>query len=99
MRIATGAVLSRLQVPQGQVLYGALPDVSNFFYCLVLPHWLRKYFGLPTVSTANVIAWGALPGRESSRAGLPGRVYPVMRVCPQGWSWAFWFAKRAHSHQ
>ncbi|CAK0906896.1 unnamed protein product, partial [Prorocentrum cordatum] len=36
-------------VPQGQVLYGALSDVSNFFYWLVLPHWLRKYFGLPTV--------------------------------------------------
>ncbi|CAK0878107.1 unnamed protein product, partial [Prorocentrum cordatum] len=40
--------------PQGQVLHGALSDVSNFFYWLVLPHGLRKYFGLPTVSVPVV---------------------------------------------
>ena len=96
MRMATGAALSGMQLPAGKSLYGATSDISDFFYWLVLPEMLRRFFALPAVRTAVLERRGAL-SPEQRTAGRAS-IRPRMRVCPMGWSWAFWFAQRAHLH-
>ena len=37
MRMAAGSVFADMELPEGETLFGALSDMSNFFYWLKLP--------------------------------------------------------------
>lgn len=59
-------------------------DLSNYFHSLLLPAWMRTYFGLRRVRAQAV----GLPG--------DGWVYPVCRTVPMGWSHAPYVAQMVH---
>ena len=45
--------LSRIAVPSGSRLWGGLLDLDQYYHRLVLPEWVRDYFGLPEVTLAT----------------------------------------------
>lgn len=64
---------------------------------LALPSSLQSLFCLPALPRSEVATWGInstdLPETSSS-----GWIWPRLRVVPMGWSWAMYFAQRAHQH-
>ena len=49
--------LSKIAVPPGTQLRGALLDLDNYFHRLLLPVLYRKYFGLPATSDGRQVRW------------------------------------------
>eukprot|EP00971_Amphidinium_carterae_P114276 2264346-Amphidinium_carterae.1 len=96
MPMATGAVLAEVNYDQKECLYGALSDISNFFYWLVTPEWLREFCCLPAIHGRYL--------REQKLTAFThlwdeAEVFPQLRVVPMGWTWAAYYAHKAHMYQ
>lgn len=97
MALAAGSSWAQVSVPAGSTLYCAQSDIKDYFYSLALPSSLQSLFCLPALPRSEVATWGInstdLPETSSS-----GWIWPRLRVVPMGWSWAMYFAQRAHQH-
>jgi len=83
--LANPGIFGELILPQGEQLYVACSDADNMFHRLRLPEWMHRFFALPPVSSAAI--------------GLPGpdrQVYPALKSCPMGFSWAVVLAQAVH---
>ena len=68
-------------------LYVAKTDLSSFFHSLELPAFLRPYFCLPGLTSAEL----------GSLAPANNKVfYPMFRTVPMGWSHSVYVAQRSH---
>lgn len=66
-------VLSQIRLHEGEKLYIASKDISQCYNRMLVPKWMRRYFGMPRVSSKSV--------------GLPGPhrwVVPCLLVLPMG---------------
>lgn len=85
--LPTPDLLARLQAPSGCPVFAAKVDLDNFYHRILLPEWMRSYFGLPPV-------W-------SSELGLPGeprQLFPCCTTLPMGWSHSVFVAQACHEH-
>lgn len=81
------SLLADLHLPEGETLFLAKTDLSDYFYTFQIPEYLVPYFCLPPVS--------------STAAGLPGperEVFPALVALPMGCSWSMLWAQDAHMH-
>lgn len=78
--------LARLCATKGSSVYVVKSDLSNYYHHLSLPEWIRPYF--------------CLVGIPSAELGLPGDglVYPMCNTAPMGWSHSVLLAQSAHEH-
>ena len=97
MALAAGSSWSQVNVPPGSTLYCAQSDIKDYFYSLALPSSLQSLFCLPPLPRSEVMAWG-VSSPDLPEALSSGWLWPRLRVVPMGWSWAMYFAQRAHQH-
>lgn len=97
MALAAGSSWAQVSVPTGSALYCAQSDIKDYFYSLALPSSLQSLFCLPSLPRSKVAAWG-VNSSDLPEASSSGWVWPRLRVVPMGWSWAMYFAQRAHQH-
>ncbi|CAK0843554.1 unnamed protein product, partial [Prorocentrum cordatum] len=92
VNLFSAAGFADLEVPKDAPLYFAGVDVQSAFYQHKLPAYLRSHFCMPKV-TAGELGVSRLDGRR-----VPPRacLYPQLAVVPMGWSWALFFAQKAH---
>jgi hypothetical protein len=80
--------LVQLHLPEGEGMYVAKSDLSNFYHHLGLPEWLQPYFALPP-----------LRPDELAELGLPlGAPFPCCTTMPMGWSHAVYLAQAVHQN-
>ena len=85
--LCTGDALSRIELEEGECVAVAAADLKDAFYHIELPAAWRKYFGLRSVR-ADAVGVTSLDGQPVKGDQI---LYPRLRVCPMGWSWAvFW---------
>ena len=82
--------LTQLQVPQGETLFVAKTDLSNFYHHLGLPTWMQPYFALPALTAGELASIGAPSSTHAS--------FPMCRTLPMGFSHAVFLAQQAHQH-
>ena len=75
-----------------QIMYMVGFDVMHTFYQHLLPGWLQRYFGLPSVA-ASLLGVEWLDGCAVAPSDL---IFPVMRVIPMGWSLALHLVQKMH---
>eukprot|EP00971_Amphidinium_carterae_P200678 3982272-Amphidinium_carterae.1 len=100
MEIASSEVFSLCEAPVGEEVFVATADITNCFYQFRLPPGLTEFFSLPSISLEEAHSiglqadiWGG------SIADLQTvKVAPCVTAVPMGWSWAFWFIQRLHTH-
>lgn len=85
VHLVNPGLFAELILPQGAHLYVATSDADNMFHRLRLPDWMHRFFALPGVSSAAV----GLPGPDRT-------VYPALKSCPMGFSWAVVIAQSLH---
>ncbi|CAE7391323.1 ANK1 [Symbiodinium sp. CCMP2592] len=98
MMMAAGSSWSQLELPEGQHLYIAQSDITDYFYSLRMPEELQPYFCLPSIPSEALDAWMVHPELRPA-ADREGMVFPCFRVVPMGWSWAMYWAQRVHQLQ
>ena len=91
--LATGAALSRIEVPSHLGLAVAHSDVENYFHRLLLPPSWQKYFALPPISS------GLVSVRSIDGVAIPSyqKIYPTMRTVPMGFSWSLFSPRKRTS--
>ncbi|CAK0904148.1 unnamed protein product [Prorocentrum cordatum] len=87
-RLATGAALAAIELPDGANLWTASADIVDAFYNMQLPDAWRPCFALPPLDS-----WGL--GREAA-PGQPRaqRLWPRLAVLPMGWPHALAVCQR-----
>lgn len=61
VRLAAVESLALLSVPAGRSLRGGLLDLDNYFHRLLMPVWLRRWFGLRPTSDGRRVRWRTMP--------------------------------------
>ena len=97
VRIASGAKWADLRLREDEQLHIGQCDVKNYFYALGIPEAVGRFFCLPPIAASALERAGL--GLPACGAGEGGRVWPFLRVCPMGWSWAFWIGQRVLQRQ
>ena len=89
---------SRLELENDEDLFIAQEDVKDYFYRLGISEDLGKFFALPPIDPDLLrVHLGHLPSTvEDLRRNSGGPIYPIFRVLPMGFSWAFHMAHEAH---
>jgi hypothetical protein len=88
--LPTPDLLSKLEVPEGKKLYVAKTDLSDYYYRISIPAWMRKYFALPGVRAGD-IDMGGTYGDDTT-------IYPCLTVLAMGWSHSVFCAQSIHEH-
>ena len=93
---ATAEALAQVEVPPEETLFVAQCDVKDFSYHLKIGPGLGRYFSLKPLRVGDVRA--ARPNMElpAGSLGYDDMIYPHLMVMPMGFSWAMYFAQRAH---
>ena len=97
MELGAGYCLSELTVPNGESLFISQGDIKDCFYERGLPHELCRYFAFDPIKGNHAMEWG-IQGVEGQQVSGNESLSPILRVCPMGWNWAFWFVQAAHIH-
>ena len=85
--LCTGEGLSRIELEEGETLHLASSDLKDCFYHVELPLAWQKYFGMRGIQ-ARFLGISEVNGVPVEPSTM---IYPRLRVCPMGWSWAvFW---------
>jgi hypothetical protein len=71
-------------------LWVAKSDLADYYHSLVVPPWLREFFGLPAVPAELV--------GETDRFEVGDLIFPVFRTLPMGFSHSLRLAQKAHEH-
>ena len=91
-RMGSVAAMADLAVPEGEELFTASSDLSDFFYTFLLPVWLRDWFRLRPAQLSKLTHPSAKALLESGEA----RGTPRLTCPPMGWPWAPHFCDQAH---
>ena len=67
-------------------------DVKHVIFQHYLPGWLRKYFGLPSFTAAEL----CIVELSCVAVAPETRIFPCMAVVPMGWTWAVHFVQLIH---
>lgn len=94
VQLATGSTFSRVEVGPGPEVEVGEVDISDAFYHIELMPCLRPYFALEGVKAEDV-GIQEIEGKKVSRGQI---IYPVLKVCPMGWSLALWLCQAAHQY-
>lgn len=86
--LPTPDFLGNLEVPSGSDLFVAKADLSDFYHALRLPEPWWTFFGLPSVSPADV--------GLASRFPRASQIWPMIRTLPMGFSHAVLLAQNYH---
>ena len=85
--LCTGEGLSRIELQPGESLHLASSDLKDCFNHIELPQEWQQYFGMRGIP-ARFLGVSEVNGVMVAPDTM---IYPRLRVCPMGWSWAvFW---------
>jgi hypothetical protein len=83
-------LLARLQAPQGETIWVAKSDLSDFFYRFRVPEWMLPLFALPAIISDEL--------GLAAEFGAGVHVYPCLTVVAMGWSHSVFLTQTAHEH-
>jgi hypothetical protein len=91
--------MGRIELGHDEVMVTAKADLDNYFYRCRIARSYSEYFGMPSVSTEELLAAGASRDEIAkwTREKAPeGALVPCLEVLPMGFSHAPLMAQRAH---
>ncbi len=83
--LPTPAEVARLSLPAGKRMLLAKSDLSNCYHSLRVPLWLRRYFGLPSVTAGEL----GLQGYDPDTV-----LWPTCSTLPMGFAPAVFLAQQ-----
>ncbi|CAK0790921.1 unnamed protein product, partial [Prorocentrum cordatum] len=90
VKLATGAAFSQLRVDSREPVCVAGVDIADAFYTMLLPPWLRRYFGLPKIRAGEL----GISVDANGRPVAPTQwVHPCFRCPPMGFSLSLWLCQ------
>jgi hypothetical protein len=104
VRLPSPAHLTQLQVDDRSPFFVAKMDLSNFYHQLVLPHWIRPFFAMPSLSVRELRSLARSPATpaaiRSSLLSLPptSALFPCCVTLPMGFSHSVFLAQCVHEH-
>eukprot|EP00971_Amphidinium_carterae_P196928 3908563-Amphidinium_carterae.2 len=100
MEIGSSEIFSICESPPEEPVYVGTADITNCFYQFRLPPSLAEFFSMPSISLseAREIGIGADVWGSDLSDIQTLKVAPCVTAVPMGWSWAFWFVQRLHTH-
>ncbi|CAK0795666.1 unnamed protein product, partial [Prorocentrum cordatum] len=90
VELATGAAFAQISVGDDQSIALGGVDISDAFYSLGAPPWLRHYFGLSRLRAGDVGLGRLTDGAVVKASAL---VVPRSRFSPMGWSIGLWICQ------
>ena len=67
----------------------AAGDIQNAFHNMLMPRWLRLYFGMPAVTASELGISGLVV--DGVRLAPKQLVHPLPKALPMGFSWSMFF--------
>jgi hypothetical protein len=80
------------EVVRGRVLRTFQGDVPDFFYRVLIPHFLSRFFTFPLITASELIAFARSRGTHIPEPPA-GSNFCCLIVLSMGWSWAPFFAQ------
>ena len=96
--LGSGSAWADIVLEPDTDLYISQSDIKDNFYRCGVPAGLSRLFCLPSVPTRWLREWG-VKSVDSTSPEEGALCYHSFLVLPMGWSWAFYFAQKAHVHQ
>ena len=90
VELPTPTLLGNMEAPPDRKLYVAKCDLSDFFYRFRIPLWMQQFFGLPSLTAAEL-------GLQHVH-GASAVLWPMFTCVAMGWSHSVYLTQTAHEH-